>query len=102
MLHIVDDEVGLLVGVDLVESAHGALQLQRQAVRLRAVDAVFQLADRAQNARTIGAHAAILTNQAKLHRVPVQTREHFAGTQFGGLQPALTVGLNEVGHDGVE
>ena len=71
-------------------------------MRLRAVDAVFQLANGAENARSIGAHAAILTNQPKLHRVPVQAREHFTGAQLGGLQPALAVGLNEVGHDGVE
>ena len=71
LLHIVDNEISLLVGIDLVERAHGALQIKWQAVRLLAFDAIFQLTGRTQNASAISAHATIFTNQAKLDRVPV-------------------------------
>lgn len=44
LLEAVDDEVGLLVGVDLVARAHGALQAEREALGFGAVDGVLQLA----------------------------------------------------------
>ena len=50
LLEAVDDKVGLLVAVDLVARAHGALQLQRQALRLGALHGVGQLARGAEDA----------------------------------------------------
>lgn len=54
LLEAVDHEAGLLERVDLVAGAHGARQLQRQALRLGALHGVRQFTRRTEDARTIG------------------------------------------------
>src|SRR5436190_14881486 len=69
VLERVDDEVGVLVAVDLVLGAHDALQIERQAPRLRIVDAVGELPAGGKQSRAVRAHAERRLHQAELDRV---------------------------------
>src|SRR6218665_3538476 len=89
-------EVGWLVAVDPVACAHGARQLQRQALGLGALHGVGQLACGTQNARAIGPQPIALADQTEFDRVPVQAAEQFAGPQFPGFEAALAVALHVV------
>src|SRR5690606_32913226 len=72
LLEAVDDEVGLLVGVDPVAGAHDPLQVEADPVGRVRLQAVARLAGRGDDAGAVDAQPAALADQAELHRVPVQ------------------------------
>src|SRR5207342_3914177 len=75
LLVAVDDEVRLLVGVDAVARAHDALEVEADAVRRRALQAMDRLALGTDDAAAVDAQPVGLPDQPEFHRVPVQARE---------------------------
>lgn len=102
LLKAVDHKIRLLIAVDLVARAHGALQLQRQALRLWALHGIRQFARRTQDARAIRTQSTGLPDQPELDGVPVQAAQHLARPQSLRLQAALAVTLHIVGKHRVE
>src|SRR5690606_22870716 len=75
LLEAVDDEVGLLVGIDAVARAHDPLEVEADAVGRIALQAVDGLALARDDAAAVDAQPVVLADQAELDRVPVQPRE---------------------------
>ena len=95
----VDDEIGLLVAVDAVAGAHDPLQVETDAVRRRAFQAVDAFALGADDAGAVDAQAVGFADQAELDRVPVQPGEvgQRLRTQRMRLHAAAAVGGHVVG-----
>src|SRR5690554_4033457 len=72
LLEAVDDEIGLLVGVDAVARAHDALEVEADPVGRGRLQRMHGLAAGGHDAAAVDAQAIGLADQPELHRVPVQ------------------------------
>ncbi len=99
LLEAVDDEIGLLEGVDAVAGAHDPLQVEANPVRRPRFQRVQRFALGRDDAGAVDAQALGGVDQAEFHRVPVQAGQVLQRLRADGvrLDPAAAVGGHVVG-----